>query len=70
MNTYRRIVDTHSRLSILAQNFWVSDHFWASGKDSLPKNSSLSDELQVEHKHLLDKEDLSKLDHITEVDIS
>ena len=33
-------------------------------------NSSLSDELQVEHKHLLDKEDLSKLDHTTQVDIS
>ena len=70
MNSYRRIDDTHSRLSILAQNLWVPGNLWASGKDSLPKNSSLSDELQVEHKHLLDKEDLSKLDHITEVDIS
>ena len=49
MNTYRRIVDTHSRLSILAQNFWVPGNFWASGEDSLPKNSGLSDELQVDH---------------------
>ena len=36
----------------------------------LSKNSSLSDDLQVEQKPLFNKGDLTKLDQITEVDIS
>ena len=43
---------------------------YTQGCKLLSKKSSLSDELQVEHKPLLNEGDLSKLDHITEVDIS